>query len=34
MYYVQVGAFASKENAEKFLAEVQRDYPDAFIKIM
>lgn len=32
MYYVQVGAFSEKANAEKFLAEVQRDYPDAFIK--
>lgn len=34
MYYVQVGAFASKENAEKFLAEVRENYPNAFIKIM
>lgn len=34
MYYVQVGAFASKENAEKYLAEVQEDYPGAFIKVI
>lgn len=34
MYYVQVGAFASKENAEKYLAEVREDYPGAFIKVI
>lgn len=34
MYYVQVGAFASKENAEKYLAEVREDYPQAFIKVI
>ena len=34
MYYVQVGAFASRENAEKYLKAVQKDYPNAFIKEM
>lgn len=34
MYYVQVGAFFEKTNADKFLQTVQKDYPDAFIKIM
>lgn len=34
MYYVQVGAFSSKENAEKYLAEVREDYPQAFIKVI
>ena len=33
-YYVQVGAFGSKANAEKYLAEVKKNYPDAFIKVM
>ena len=33
-YYVQVGAFGSKSNAEKYLAEVKKIYPDAFIKVM
>lgn len=33
-YYVQVGAFSEKANAEKFLAEVREDYPGAFIKVM
>lgn len=33
-YYVQVGAFAGKENAEKYLEIVKKDYPDAFIKEM
>ena len=32
--YVQVGAFGSKSNAEKYLAEVKKIYPDAFIKVM
>ena len=32
LYHVQVGAFKKKENAEKFLQQVQVDYPDAFIK--
>ena len=32
LYHVQVGAFSSKENAEKFLKEVQKHFPDAFIK--
>lgn len=32
MYYVQVGAFSSKENAEKYLDDVKKDYPNAFIK--
>ena len=34
LYYVQVGAFSVKENAEKYLAEVKKHYPNAFIKIM
>lgn len=33
-YYVQVGAFASKENAEKYLASVKKSYPNAFIKTL
>ena len=33
-YYVQVGAFSSRGNAEKYLAEVKKIYPDAFIKVM
>lgn len=33
-YYVQVGAFADKANAENFLKTVQKKYPDAFIKVM
>ncbi len=33
-YYVQVGAFASKENAEAYLKTVKKDYPGAFIKAM
>lgn len=32
-YFVQVGAFASRENAEKFLSDVKKDYPGAFVKI-
>ena len=31
-YYVQVGAFASRENAENYLAGVKKTYPGAFIK--
>lgn len=31
-YYVQVGAFSNKANAEAYLAEVKKKYPDAFIK--
>lgn len=31
-YYVQVGAFASEENARGYLEKVKKDYPDAFIK--
>ena len=34
MYYVQVGAFSSKANAEKYLEAVKKDYPNAFIKTM
>ncbi|MDD6992329.1 MAG: N-acetylmuramoyl-L-alanine amidase [Oscillospiraceae bacterium] len=34
MYYVQVGAFGSKENAEAYLAKVKKDYPGAFIKVI
>lgn len=33
-YYVQVGAFASKENAEAYCKAVQKYYPDAFIKVI
>ncbi len=33
MYYVQVGAFSKKENAEKFLTEVKKVYPSSFIKM-
>lgn len=33
-YYVQVGAFSSKENADKFLSTVKKDYPNAFIKVL
>lgn len=32
MYHVQVGAFEKLENAEKMLATVKQDYPNAFIK--
>lgn len=31
-YFVQVGAFSNKENAEKYLEKVKKIYPDAFIK--
>lgn len=34
MYYVQVGAFKSKSNAEDYLTKVKKDYPGAFIKVM
>ena len=34
MYYVQVGAFGSKANAEAYLKQVKADYPNAFIKTM
>ena len=34
LYYVQVGAFNVRENAEKYLKEVKKHYPNAFIKIM
>ena len=33
-YYVQVGAFSEKENAEKYLTEVKKTFPQAFIKVM
>ena len=33
-YYVQVGAFSSRKNAENYLDEVKKTYPDAFIKVM
>lgn len=33
-YYVQVGAFSSRENAEKYLEGVKKVYPDAFIKVI
>lgn len=32
MYYVQVGAFSVKSLAEKYLEEVKKKYPEAFIK--
>lgn len=32
MYYVQVGAFKEKANAEKRLQEAKKYFPDAFIK--
>lgn len=31
-YYVQVGAFSSKANAEAYLATVKKTYPNAFVK--
>ena len=34
LYYVQVGAFRSKDNAEKYLAEAKKIYPNAFIKVL
>lgn len=34
MFYVQVGAFKSRENAEAYLKTVKKDYPGAFIKSM
>lgn len=34
MYYVQVGAFSSKWNAEKYLESVKKEYPNAFIKVL
>lgn len=34
LYYVQVGAFSSKANAEAYLKKVKADYPNAFIKTM
>lgn len=34
MFYVQVGAFKSRENAETYLKTVKKDYPGAFIKSM
>lgn len=34
LFYVQVGAFSSRENAEAYLAKVKKDYPSAFIKVM
>jgi len=34
LYYVQVGAFRSKSNAEAFLLTVKERYPNAFIKVM
>ena len=33
LYTIQIGAFSVKENAEKYLKEVQKNYPNAFIKI-
>lgn len=32
MYCVQAGAFSSKDNAERFLSKVRKNYPNAFIK--
>lgn len=34
MFYVQIGAFKSRENAEAYLKTVKKDYPGAFIKSM
>lgn len=34
MWYVQVGAFGIRSNAEAYLKQVQKDYPNAFIKYM
>lgn len=34
MYYVQVGAFSDKTNADKYLESVKKEYPNAFIKVM
>ena len=34
MFYVQVGAFSSRENAKAYLKTVKKDYPGAFIKSM
>ena len=31
-YYVQVGAFSNKANAEEYLATVKKTFPDAFVK--
>ncbi len=31
-YYVQVGAFSSKANAQRYLKEVRKKYPNAYIK--
>ena len=33
-YYVQVGAFAKEENADRYLESVKKKYPEAFIKIV
>ena len=32
LFYVQVGAFSSEANAKNFLNDVQKNYPNAFIK--
>ena len=34
LYYVQVGAFSSRANAEAYLETVKKNYPSAFIKTM
>ncbi len=34
LYYVQIGAFADRDNAEKFLESVKKEYPEAFIKVI
>lgn len=34
LYYVQVGAFKSYENAKNYLETVKKDYPNAFIKTL
>ena len=33
-YYVQVGAFSDKANADAFLETVKKNYPNAFVKII
>ena len=33
-YYVQVGAFSDKKNADAFLESVKKNYPNAFVKMI
>ena len=32
LYNVVVGVYSNKQNAQEFLKQVQKNYPDAFIK--